>query len=356
MVICVGGCGGNIARLITKSELLKDVTIYAADSTTSQINMDDMARINYICLMADENSGSGRNRERAQAMFEYHQNNKAFDKMYEDAINAKSPVLVITSAAGGTGSGSIVPLCKSLIELEVEVIPIIICPNSDDPDAYHLNTNDLFVELEEIGITTYSMFRNLRGDANYDPVNKEVVNLVEIIFGKMYGKTNLDSIDDSDRNVILSTPGRFIAISATASDIPNLRKEITRKIFSGFQPAWTDEETRNHTFMTAYSLTSMFADTDINSVFEEINSRIQHRYDGYKNICLSDNNEAFATVIVAGLPRAGLKNIDVDFKEVEPLGSGITKSRRPKFLGRKKELINKDRSNSSSSIDKFNWT
>lgn len=361
MIIGIGGAGNNIVREAMNSRNLDDVNLYIIDSVLSNVDIDSVNRVNTIPIIADESSGSGRNRDRGSALYKYHEENHTFDKMYEEACNAKAPVLVVTSSSGGTGSGSVVPLCRSLMKKGVNVIPIIICPNTDDPDAYHLNTIDLFVELEEIGVTTYSMFVNSKGSSDYDKVNKEVVNLIEIVFGKKYDKTNLDSIDDSDLNVILSTPGRFIATCATSTDIQNLRKEITHKVFSGFQPSWSDKDTCEHTFMKAFSLSSMFANTDFDSVFEEINSRIQHSYDEYKNICCTDNEgKATATLIIAGLPRGEIKIIDSEFKEVETIGQGMSKSKRPNFISRKRAVVtnekpDKSNDNETPAIKKFNW-
>ena len=158
MIICLGGCGSNIAKLATTSTLLNNLTIYSIDSQSANVDINSVGVINFISILSDEKAGSGRNRQRAQAMYEYHESIGAFEKMYNDAVESKAPVLVITSAAGGTGSGSTVPVCKALIDKGVQVIPVIIFPNKNDPDAFHLNANDLLMELDEVGVETYSIF------------------------------------------------------------------------------------------------------------------------------------------------------------------------------------------------------
>lgn len=356
MIIGVGGCASNIIKLTAESTLLNEVDMYAIDSVLSSISVDMMNRVTVIPIISDEKNGSGRNRERGKAMYEFHEEQGDFEDMYNKAENAKAPVLVITSAAGGTGSGSAVPVCKALIDRGVQVIPIIICPNKDDPAAFHLNTNDLFVELGEAGVETYAIFENRKGDADYKPVNQEVVNLIEIIFGKRYDRTDLDSIDDSDLDVILSTPGRFMAISAEANSIQALRKEITRKVFSGFQPQWSQEDSEQNTIMTAYSLTSMFADTDFKTVFEEIKGRLTNVYDEYRNIVNEDNNGvSTASIIVAGLSRPKIKEIDSEYKEASGIGDAVKKSTRPGFIRKKKASVDSKTSDGNKSINKFKW-
>lgn len=356
LIITAGNAGFQVARAVTASTLLDDVKIYSIDSVISNVSIDTVNRIHYKSILSDDKQGSGRSRVRGMEMYKFREELGEFDDMYQDAVNAKSPVIVITSAAGGTGSGSSVPICKALIDRGVQVIPIIICPNMADPDAYHLNTNDLMIDLDEIGIQTYCTFRNSRGDADYTPINNEVVQLIEIIFGKRYDATDLDSIDDSDLDVVLNTPGRFIAVSATAQDVQTLKKELTRKVLSGYQPGWSKEDSDNCTFMTAYSLTAMFAKQDFKTVFEDVNNRIVHVYDEYRNICEKDNNgQMTATLIVAGLPRTEVKNINSEYKESNTIASGMNRAKRPAFLNRKKASVTKPEAGDKNAIAKFKW-
>lgn len=339
IIVGLGNTGANIVSEVASRKSLNDVDLYAIDSVVSATAMKNINRIKTIPIVTDAKQGSGRSRERGAWMFEEHNSNHAFDKMYEKCMNAKTPVVVVTSAAGGTGSGSTPRLCKELYDLGVSVIPIIVCPSMDDPTAYHLNSNDLFMELEEAGVQTYAVFRNVAGDSNYTPINREIVDLIEIIFGKKYGTTTLDSIDDSDLDTVLCTPGRFVAVSAKANDITNLTRQITRKMFTGFQPSWTDEEAKAYTFMSAYSLKSMFAGEDFKQVFDEVRSRIHSVFDEYRHIEQVDNGgEVEATVIIAGLPRPELKMIQTEFNGAGGIGSGMKRAARPEFLTQKKPV------------------
>lgn len=356
LVVGLGNCGCQIVKAISNSKTLSDVKLYAVDSTTASIDMSTITSVETIPIISDEYEGSGRNRARGCAMFEYHDRNGAFEKLYKDAENAKAPVIVISSAAGGTGSGSIVPLCKRLLNKDIDVIPVIIAPDLKDPDAYHLNTSDLMIELQDIGVKTYSIFRNKYGDADYTSINLDVVKLIEIIFGKDYDRTTRDSIDDADLKNVLSVPGRFIALSVEAKDINVLQKEIIKKVFSGSQPAWTEEEANSHTFMKAYSLKSMFANTDFDTVFKEVNARIPNAYDEYRNIVADDNDgTATATLIISGLPRPEMKIVDTDFMEAKGIGEGMNRSKRPSFMNRKKSEPPKDTDGDKDLISQFKW-
>ena len=347
IVIGLGNTGYQIIKVIANDPVLNDVKLYAIDSVATDADLDIVNRVNIIPIISDDVSGSGRNRDRGAEMFIIHENDGAFDQMYKDIENAKEPVLIITSSAGGTGSGSCVPLCKSLVAKGITPIPIIITPNMSDPDAYHLNTNDLFAGLGEIvnivdgmaqaGVPSYSIFQNPKNTANYDNINKDVVNLVEIILGKRYKSTDADSIDESDLLTVLRTPGRFIAVSAKATNVDILRKEITKKVFSGYQPAWSNEDASKYTLMTAYALSSMFAGDEFDTVFEDIRKRIPHWFDEYRNIApLDTDGMSEAIVIISGLPRTEVKDIDTEYNLVDGLGEGIKKSVRPSFIKRSK--------------------
>lgn len=345
MVIGLGNAGTHIAKLASESPLLEDVKFYAIDSVLESADMDTLNKVKIIPIVSDEKTGSGRNRERGAAMFDFHKSKGAFKELMADVEKCVSPIVVITSSAGGTGSGSAPALCKMIMDKGLQVVPIIVCPDMDDPDAYHLNTTDLMIDLQTAGITTYSIVRNKTSGADYTPINKEVVGIIEIIFGKKYDKApvktdNTQDIDDSDLDVIMNTDGRFVAVSAEAMDIPSLQKEITRKVFSGFQPAWTTEDSVSTTFMVAYGLTSMFAATDFEIVFNEIKARINGRYDEFRNIVNIDNNGVCkASIIIAGLPNATMKNVEGTFKMATGIAEGMTRKERPAFMKRRKAVI-----------------
>lgn len=331
ILIGLGNTGTQIVKEAAKSSKLYNVKMYAIDSVSTAVDVEFAKRVNFVPIISDDKTGSGRSRERGAAMFRHHQSIGSFKEMYADIETARTPILVVTSAAGGTGSGSAVPLCRDLIQKGLHVIPIIVCPAMQDPDAFHLNTNDLMLELEEAGIKTYTIFRNEAGNADYRKINGEIVEAIEIILGQWYDETDLDSIDDSDLDVILSTPGRFIAARYTSANPDGLRRSITGKVINGSQPGWSSDESENNTFMTAFSLTGPYASEAFEATFHDINARIKNRFDEYRNISIKDG-DWMASVIIAGLPRAELKEISSEFRGASSIAHGVKKSARPNFM------------------------
>lgn len=334
IIIGMGNTGCQIVKLAAQSKLLTDCHFYTIDSVTSSVDMKTIGVIQHISLISDDKAGSGRSRERGAEMFAFQDKNGALNELYADAEKAKTPILVITSAAGGTGSGSTPSLCKHFIERGIQVIPIIICPAMKEPTAFHLNTSDLMMELGQAKVETYQIFRNEYGKADYSDINKEVVTGIEIILGKHYDDTDKDSIDDSDLDVILSTPGRFIAVEATAQTPTQLKQRITERVLNGHQP-FTSVDASASTLMTAFALSSPFASGDFEEVFSELNARIDNRFDEYRNICNRDG-QCTASIIIAGLPRVELKEITDDFQTAAGIAEGIeAKSSRPAFMRKK---------------------
>ena len=334
LIIGMGNTGTQIVKLAARSELLDNTSMYVIDSQSSQIDMDTVTRITSIPIVTDDKCGSGRSRERGKTMFDIHKEAGDFNGLIEEALNSLSPVIVITSSAGGTGSGSTPSMCAMLKEKGIYVIPIIICPDLKDPDAFHLNPNDLMMDLQGIGIETYAIFRNEFGKADYTDINGEVVRLIEIIFGKYYDATDKDTIDASDLDVILSVPGRFMAITVDADSPEKLAKAVTSKVFNCHQPAWKTEDAEKTTLVKAFALTSPCADSDFETVFAMLNERIPHSYDEYRNVSNKDGR-CRATVIISGLPRVELRNIDSEFMEAGHIADGVHESKRPAFLAKK---------------------
>ena len=363
VVIGVGNCGCQIVRLLASNPSFKDIALFAIDSVTSHISMDTISQIKYFSIQSDDKQGSGRSRERGAEMFKYHDSKNDFEEMCHMCQGAKSPIIVITSGAGGTGSGSTPHIVNKLVHLGLYVIPVIIAPNKNDPDAFHLNSNDLFIELNDLtdvngepAVRAYSVFENKRGDAEYSLVNKEVMEMIEIILGMKYDVTDKDSIDDSDLDTILNIPGRFIAASATGTSIDNLKREIFNKLFNGFQPVFSDEDTKG-TVVTAFALKSIYADKDFKTVFEDINKRLTHTFDEYRNIVLNDNNGTMeASVIISGLNKASTKDINTEYSFAQSMSTGISKSNRPSFITRKKSTIKEVTDVNGSKRQTMVWT
>lgn len=333
IVVGLGNCGSQIVKAAALSEkLAADSKFYAIDSVTSSFDMKSLSNVTPLPIISDENTGSGRSRERGSEMMQMHLSTPEFTTLIRDCGESKSPVIIISSTAGGTGSGAIVPLCKKIIDEnpDITLIPILVVPAMDDPIAYHMNTADLMAEMGEIGIKTYCVFRNKSKTSNYTEINQEVVTAIEILHGKWYGATDVDSVDDTDMIRVCSVPGRLIIVKTEATNTQYLKRLITEKVLNGNQP-WSDPS--NNFSMLAISLKSGFANGDIDDVFDDIKSRCLGCLDTFKNPIQTDDSTMVATCIISGLPNVKLREIDLnDYQVASGISDGVKKSTRPDFM------------------------
>jgi hypothetical protein len=376
LIIGIGNTGTQIVKLLSQSPKISNCKMYAIDSVAMSADMESVQNVKMIPVISDEKCGSGRSRERGAEMFKHHDSLGTFNELYNDASEALQPIFVITSTAGGTGSGITPELIKKIRSFDTTAeseerenkyrfIPVLVFPSLEDPDAYHMNTSDLMLDLQNAGIETYTVFRNKYGTANYSKINQDIVNSIELILGKLYGDTNVDSIDESDLDVILSVPGRFISCIVESEDPTKLKRLITESALHSYQPGWDPDDTKEGAIIyTAFDLCSPFAKDDFADVFSDIRARIKHYHDEYKNICEKDGKSS-ASFIIAGLPNVELKNINIDYDETNGIADGAKRSKRPGFLSKKKPIMEqkitktdetvKSQKTGLKGIDDYDW-
>lgn len=348
IVIGLGNTGSVIVRLLA-SKKLTDVKLFAIDSQMKHVTLDTSSLIKYIPIVADDNVGSGRDRERGKAMFEFNDQNGAMKELY-DMCGTTDTIFIVSSSSGGTGSGSCPALCSKLFERypDTKVIPIIICPNDEDPDAYHLNTKDLMVELNEANVGPYSIFCN-PNSSDYEKINNEIVESILVMLGTKYEHTDNDSIDASDLKNVLSTKGRIVALSVTGDTVDEVRKKLTKSIVSSFQPTW--DPTKLDYSMAAFSMKSINAGEDSKIVENDIMPKLERCYDIYKNIVIDDNNgKVDVTLMVAGLPAIDLKEIELNYNEAGGIGDNLQKTERPTFMKRRHVKFNNFKSKTDDKV------
>lgn len=340
VIIGLGNTGSVIVNLISNNDI-KNVKLATIDSQLRNITIDNINKIKYFPIMADNNSGSGRYRERGKELFLINNQAGKLDELY-DMCKDTDTIFVVTSAAGGTGSGICPSVCSELAsrldpdgDFGLNIIPVIVCPNEKNPDAYHFNANDLMYELNEVGITSYMVFVNPDNE-DYSAINNEIVQAIDVILGNTYDTTDKDSIDASDLKAILGMTGRINVYRASGSSVDDARKQINLQMVKSYQESWDNDEVGSG--MIAYGIKSITADTAIGEVFADVNASLGTKFiDSYKNI-VNDANDGRVDVslIVAGLPPVKIKSIDTEYSETASIGANLQKSNRPAVGGLKK--------------------
>ena len=167
----------------------------------------------------DDVEGSGKNRAKMKS---YLQNeieailtNETFTSMIED----KKYVFIISSTAGGTGSGA-APILLDVLRscfADVHFILVAVLPQLQASLMEQGNTLEFLSELYKIlgENSTYMIYDN-EATSDKSPteslelVNRNVVEDIRILSGVDNYATPYDSIDEADMESILTTPGRLI--------------------------------------------------------------------------------------------------------------------------------------------------
>lgn len=346
LIIGMGSCGTQVIKKLAKNRLFDNCILYTIDSDLNTLNIqDECPGVNIIPIKVDEMDGSGRNRPRGKELFEEAVKNGHLDELYKLAETVKYPIIVITSTAGGTGSGAIPVLCQTLINKnEAYVNPIIVTPDSQEDNHSHRNNNQLFIDLEEAGVSRYIQFVNPPHMAHYDPINNSIMKCIEWVLGKHYHPTDLNSIDDADLDMLLNGPkGRIMVLSAEGKDITTASRALEKQLISGYQPTFTKEDLDNEedcTLVVGFAIESLNADEEFVEGFKSIRNRISppgedktYIDNEYRHICVNDNNgNVTLSVMISGLPRPPVKQVMGAVGTVKGLSEGLKDSVNPAFM------------------------
>ena len=162
-IIGVGNCGGQVAYLAERkySTLFDSIYINTSQADLSMINSQS---IKFKIGNNNEIEGSGKNRTKMKGYLRNDIEKLLSDERFLNMIAGKKYVFIVTSAAGGTGSGAGPVLLEVLRQAFVDVhfILVGVLPRIQDSLADQGNALEFLAELYE-GLgesTTYMMYDN----------------------------------------------------------------------------------------------------------------------------------------------------------------------------------------------------
>lgn len=228
-IIGLGNCGSQVAYLAKKKhgDLFDSIYINSSDADLSMVGDSELK----FKLGEEDVEGSGKNRSVMKQYLMEGIGSILNDEKFRDAIEDKSYVFIVSSAAGGTGSGA-APVMMNIMKemfLDVNFILVAVLPQQR-------------ASLMEIGNAREycdELYRNLADDATYMvydnetasdlsatqalvAVNEAIVEDIRILTGIDNYPTPYESIDEADMESILTTPGRLIVV--------RVNKGLTEKI------------------------------------------------------------------------------------------------------------------------------
>lgn len=229
-IIGIGNCGSQVAALAEKKypELFDTVYINSSDADLAMCPSENSLK--FKIGEKSEVEGSGKNRMKMKEYLMADINKITGSEEFQDIIIEKKYCFVVTSAAGGTGSGAAPVMLELLRQVfpDTNFILVAVLPQIGASLMEQGNTLEFLNELYGIlgEQTTYMIYDNetvseLPPTIALESVNSSIVEDIRVLSGVDNLPTPYESIDAADMESIISTPGRLMVV--------RLRKGLTEK-------------------------------------------------------------------------------------------------------------------------------
>lgn len=225
-LVGVGNCGGQVANKASTEypEIFDSVFI---NSSESDLSMVGESNLKFKIGDKDEIEGSGKNRAKMKQYLKSDIMKILRNEDLQECLSTKKYVFIITSAAGGTGSGA-APILMDLLSqlfpdshfILVAVLPQLTASKMEQGNALEF-LDEMYTTLGDN--ITYMIYDNetrseLPPTKALEAVNKEIVEDLRILSGIDCYPSPYETIDEADLESIITTPGRLL-ISRITSNI-----------------------------------------------------------------------------------------------------------------------------------------
>lgn len=225
--IALVGCGNAGCQVAKRGaemypELWDCVYINSSEADLSMV--PDSLGIKYKIGDRDEIEGSGKNRMKMKQYLKADINHILGDQKLQVCLSTKKYVFVITSAAGGTGSGASPVLTELLQQMfpDSNFVLVGILPQMNASLMEQGNALEFLTELYDVlgESTTYMMYdnestSNMPATKALEEVNQQIIEDIRVLSGVDNYPTPYESIDDADMESIITTPGRLLVSRVT---------------------------------------------------------------------------------------------------------------------------------------------
>lgn len=224
-VICgIGNAGNQLGALAQKKypELFTSIFINSSDSDLSQVTVD--TDLKFKIGDKDIVEGSGKNREKMKEYLKEDLEKLLMNQKFQEAITDAKYCYIISSTAGGTGSGAAPVLYEILTKWlpKTKFILVAILPRIEASLMEQGNCLSFLNELYEVigDDATYMIYDNestadLSPTQSLQEVNKNIVEDLRVLTGVDNYSTPYESIDAADLESILTTKGRLLVARVT---------------------------------------------------------------------------------------------------------------------------------------------
>lgn len=315
-IIGVGNCGGQVAYLAEKRYATIFDTIYVNTSASDLSMVSPESSLKYKIGKNEVIEGSGKNRTRMKEYLMKDITSILGDEKLQVCLKNKKYVFIVTSAAGGTGSGAGPVLLEILRQMfpDCNFILVGVLPQLSASLMEQGNTLEFLNELYDVlgDQTTYMIYDNER-TADLPPtkalevVNECIVEDLKVLSGIDNYPTPYESIDEADMESIISTPGRMVVTRINKGLIEkNMEdKHLDELIVKSIKNSCHTETDRNKK-VTRWGIITYFTDAVnrlYNPVLEGLHEFIGTPVERFNHNAINDGAETlnFLYLIASGM-------------------------------------------------------
>ena len=213
-IIGIGNAGSQIAMLAKKSKEFPAIAINSSERDIDSVK-------GYIeSIIFGDHEGAGKDRSIAKRFVAENAAQMLGEEPLIDMINQTDYIFIVSSAAGGTGSGS-APIITDILnqyynsklkknEKGKVFINIGILPSLGESVGAQRNTAEYLAEMSALG-GSFMLFDNdrVKGTPNkvFDTINRSVVDTLCLIRGDYSINSAFGMIDEKDMWKLVSQPG-----------------------------------------------------------------------------------------------------------------------------------------------------
>lgn len=230
VIIGVGNCGSQVALLAEKKydELFDCIYINTSKSDLAMVKTE--SDLKFKIGGTEDVEGSGKNRTKMKEYLKKDIVSILSNEKFQECVSYKKYCVIVTSAAGGTGSGAspiLLDILRSTFP-DTNFILVAVLPQISASLMEHGNSLEFTNELYDVlgNDVTYMIYDN-ESTSNLPPtkalevVNANIVEDLKVLTGVDNYPTPFESIDEADMESIITTPGRLVVV--------RLNKGLTEK-------------------------------------------------------------------------------------------------------------------------------
>ena len=253
----VGNCGSQVAQLgeFKYPELFDSIYINTSEADLAMVESGN-DKLKFKIGDRDEVEGSGKNRAKMKEYLMHDINKILSNEDLQQCIASKRYCYIITSAAGGTGSGAAPVLMELLRQMfpDTNFILVGVLPQLNASLMEQGNALEFLTELYDVlgDATTYMIYDN-ESTADMSPtkglsvVNDNIIEDIRVLSGVDNWPTKYESIDEADFQSLITTPGRLLVtrISQNLTEKSMEDNELDNMIVKAIKRSCHAETDRN---------------------------------------------------------------------------------------------------------------